>query len=245
MALNAYLAQVESLLDDFGNVEYTTANLTTYINDARVQIAGASESIRAEAVFDLAAGTQSYPFSVAITPNSASSGIAGLLSVRMTRLTTSDGFAELEMRPWEWFYSYYLCAPTTASGVPAVCAEFQPGIGGVLYFSPIPNANMVAFANGVCYPIALVTDSTVEALSAPWTEAVQYYAAYLALLNAQRRTDADAMFARYSTFETRATQMTTPTRLPRNYPGGRAARLAGQNMPITTPPAQPQGGGGG
>lgn len=242
-ALDGYLSQVKSLLDDFGNVEYTTANLITYINDARVQIAGAAECIRNPALITLVAGRQAYLFSTAVFQNapSANPGLAGVLDVRMAALV---GTGALEMRPWEWFFSYYLAVPSPASGPPAVCAVLAPGISGTLWLSPIPNAIGSILIDGVCYPIPLVdSGGTSEALPAPWTEAVQYYAAYLALLNAQRRADADAMWQRYLQFEMRATQMTTPTRLPRNYPGGRAARLAGQNKPITAmPPPQGQGG---
>lgn len=233
MALTAYQTQVESLLDDFNNVEYTAANLTTYINDARVQIAGASESIRRECSLALTSAEQSYAFAAA---TKFATGVAGLLSVRMARLQTEGGFSRLEMRSWEWFNSYCLCKPVTPTGAPKTCAELQPGINGELYFYPTPDIDYTAFLNGVCYPIALVDNTSVEALSYPWTEAVQYYSAYLALLNAQRSADANAMFARYKEFEMRATQMSTPSRLPRQYAGGAGARGAGMNMPITAPP---------
>lgn len=235
--LNAYLAQVQSLLDDPGAVQYSTANLTTYINDARVQIAGASESLRNPALLTFVASQQAYQFSAASLQNAPVSnpGLEGILNVRMATIV---GGNQLTMRPWAWFFSYHIAVPTPAAGVPKVCAILQPGLNGTIWFSPIPTATGEAMLDSVCYPVELVNDSTPEALESPWQEAVQYYAAYLALLNAQRRTDADAMFARYQVFETRATQMTTPTRLPRNYPGGIGARVAAQNMPLTAPAQQ-------
>lgn len=240
MALTAYLAQVESLLDDFGNVEYSTFNLTNYINYARSQIAGASESIRAEATLTLAASTQSYPFSGA---TALPTGVQGILAARMLRLQTIPANAgppatpaswkRLEQRSWEWFATYRLSQPVTVLGMPTQVAQLNPGINGTLWFDPIPDFAYVTAIDAVGYPTGLIDDTTPEALSYPWTEAVQYYAAYLALLNSQRRTDADAMFARYGEFEARATQMSGATRLPRNFPGGEGARIAGQNMPIT------------
>lgn len=240
MALNAYLAQVESLLDDFGNVEYTQANLTTYINDARVQIAGASESIRGIASLNLATGTRSYLYAAA---TGLGTGIGGVLTVRKIRLnTTGASWVEVMSREWDWFWSYCLCGPeANEQATPATFAEFNPGINGSLFVSPIPDQNYPIQLDTACYPIPLVDDTTVEVLRYPWTEAVQYYAAYLALLNAQRNSDADAMFSRYEVFERRATQMTTSTALPVNRPGGPGAKIAATKSALTTPN---QGGGG-
>lgn len=238
--LNQYLSQTQSLLDDAGAVEYTTANLITYINDGRQQIAGASESLRQMATLALSGTTRSYQLSAATIPNAASLGLASVLDVR--KVVLSGGF-ELEMRTWEYYLSFFF--PVAQSGHVTAASVLQPGLNGTIWFFPTPLGNDVVWLDAVCSPIPLVNDTTIEALQYPWTEAVQYYAAYLALLNAQRRTDADAMFARYQTFEIRATQMTTPTRLPRNYAGGRGARVAGQNMSITSPTqaGTPQGGG--
>ena len=235
--LSDYQAQVVSLLDDAGNVEYTLTDLDAYINEARVQIAGASESLRQPATLALAAGTQSYRFSSA----AVAAGLGGLLDVRMAALV---GGNQLEMRSWEYFFSYYLAVPSPASGTPTVMAQLVPGVNGTLWFAPIPNAAITVMLDAVCYPILLVNDSTFEALSYPWTEAVQYYAAYLAYLNAQRRTDADAMFARYQTWETRATQISTPSRLSKNFIGGVGARMAGQHMPLTAIEGGQRRGGG-
>lgn len=240
MALNAYLAQVQSLLDDFGGVEYTTANLTIYINDARVQVAGASESIRGLASLALTNGTPNYAYASA---TGFATGVGGLLSVRKMRVQVSGVFVEVMNREWDWFWSYCLCGPAASTpGAPNTFSELNPGIAGQLYVSPTPNQGYTASLDAVCYPIPLVNDSTVEALPYPWTEAVQYYAAYLALLNAQRNADADAMFQRYEVFERRGTQMTTPTALPVNRPGGPGAKIASTKSVLTTP--QQAGGGG-
>jgi hypothetical protein len=238
MALNAYLAQVESLLDDFSNVEYTSANLTVYINDARLQIAGSSESIKLQAALALTNTVQSYAFSAAT--GFSGIGVGGILSVRMAALSTGPGYTELDIRPWEWFWRYYVCQNQATRGLPTKCAEFEPGINGTIWFWPVPNATLSVLLDAIGYPIPLVTDSTIEALSYPWTEAVQYYAAYLALLNAQRKADADAMYARYKEFEWRATQMTTPTVLPGNTIGTVGAKVAATHTPLTMLPTQGQ-----
>jgi hypothetical protein len=231
VALNAYIAQTQSLLNDVGAVEYTTASLTTYINDARVQVAGASESIRQIALLGLTANVQGYPFNLF---TGLTAGVAGVLAVRKASVRTPAEWTEIFDREWEWFWSNCLNGPLSVStGTPNTYSQLQPGIGGLIYFSPIPLTGFNARCDVVGYPNNLTVDADPEALPYPWTEAVQYYAAYLALLNAQRYADADSMLQRYDLFQTRATQMTTPTTLPGQYPGQGGAAVAGEARPIT------------
>jgi len=245
MALNAYLAQVQSLLDDPGAVEYPTANLTTYINDARVQIAGASESIRLIATLSLTGGTPSYLFSLFTGLPASVQGVIALRKMR-SQGGPAGQWIEVFNREWEWFWSYCLNGPrSVAQGTPDTFSVIQKGVNGSFFVNPTPAGTLVISADCVGYPINLASDSDPEALPYPWTEAVQYYAAYLALLNAQRYADADGMLQRYVLFETRATQMSTPTALPVQYPGGPGAAIAGAARPITAPGQQPAAGGGG
>lgn len=235
-SLSGYLQQTQSLLDDFGNVEYTAANLTAYINDARVQIALSSESIRQPAQLVLTAAQQNYLFS-AMTFTAAPTlpgGLAGVANVRGARLSlVNGGYKRLQTRAWEWFNTFYLSVPVPQTGPPTIFARLQPGILGTLWVAPIPDFAYTLAIDAVAYPVDLVDNTTAEALQYPWTEAVAYYAAYLALLSAQRRGDADVMWGRYMAFEGRGTQLTTPSRLPANYPGGGGALAAGTHMPIT------------
>ena len=239
--LDTYIAQTQSLLDDPDAAEYTTASLTNYINDARLQIAGSSESLRYPALLALVAAQQTYPFAEATIANAVTIGLGGVLDARMAGIV---GGGPIDMRTWEYFFQFFLLVSPAPTGPPAVAAVLLPGVTGNIWFSPTPAAVGTVMLDSVCYPVPLVDDTTPEALAVPWQDAVPYFAAYLAYLNAQRGTDADAMFARYQVFEARATQMTTPTRLPRNYPGNTGARLAGRNMPITAQQQQGRSGGG-
>ncbi|HSS25061.1 MAG TPA: hypothetical protein VLL82_11820 [Mycobacterium sp.] len=231
MALDAYIAQTRSLLNDVGGVEYTTPDLTIYINDARVQIAGASESIRQIGLLALTANVQAYNFNLF---TGLMAGVQGVLAVRKASVRTPAEWTEIFDVEWERFWSFHLSGPVSLStGTPDTYSQLQPGIGGLIYFSPTPLTGFNTRADIVGYPINLAVDADPEALPYPWTEAVQYYAAYLALLNAQRYADADSMLQRYDLFQTRATQMTTPTTLPGQYPGQGGAAVAGEARPIT------------
>jgi hypothetical protein len=153
----------------------------------------------------------------------------------------AGGFQRIDMRPWEYLFTFRLCAPIQNPGIPTMASQLNPGINGSLWFDPVPDADYTVSLDAVQWPAdlsdPLLDQDTV--LPQPWTEAVQYYAAYLAYLNAQRYSDANSMWDRYQLFEWRGTQTTTPSRLPQQYPGGRAAQLASQNVPLT---GQPGGG---
>ena len=68
-----------------------------------------------------------------------------------------------------------------------------------------------------CTPIVLVDDTTAEAIPYPWTDAVPYYAAYLAYLDAQRADDSDRMFKQYEMFMKRARNMSETPFVPDYY----------------------------
>jgi hypothetical protein len=235
--LVTYQQNVRRLIGDPEFALFQDDDLTDYINEARQEVAGASESIRAIATLTLAANKNNYSFSSAVI---STAGVAGVLSVRQVAVNLSGSYTRLDLRPWEWLWNYYLSQGEITPAQPTKCAEYQPGVNGTLWFWPTPDVLYTMMLDSVGYPIPLISDATVEALSAPWTEAVQYYAAYFALVSANRFNDAEAMWARYIEIQQRATQMATPSVLPGQAPGGLGARLAGQHMPLTAPP--PQGG---
>lgn len=238
--LSQYVAQVQSLLDDAAAAEYTTGNLTTFINDARVQIAGASESIRTLAAIQLTAGVQNYSYTAFAVP--PPTGAAGVLALRKGRVLNGGDWQEIISREWEVFFSYQLTGSNAGrTGVPSVFAEQTPGVAGTFYVNPIPDVTYQAQFDVVAYPIPLASDVDPEIIPYPWTEAIQYFAAYLAYLSRQREADADAMFQRYQMFEMRGTQMATPTVTPDQQLGGAGAARAAQHMPIPAPRGQGQG----
>lgn len=236
--LSSYIAQVQSLLDDAAAAQYTTGNLTTFINDARLQIAGSSESVRRLATLNFTAAVQNYAYNsfAGLPPD-----VQGVLSVRKGRVQVSGVWQEIASREWEWFFSYLLNGSAAmASGAPTTFAEQVPGVSGILYVNPTPNETFVGSFDCVCYPIALASNGDPEAIPYPWTEAIQYFAAYLAYLSVQRMADADKMFQRYMLFETRGTQLATPTVTPAQQLGGAGASRAAQQMPIAAQRGQGQ-----
>lgn len=223
MALTAYLAQTRALLQLPGTDStslYMDADLTRWINLARGQLAGDSESVRLQATLATVNGTQIYAFTAFNTGTSATNGIQGVLNARMILRAVTGGKAILNAWPWEWFNQYYNTVIGLANAAPTDWAQYGQGVGGSIYLSPIPNAVYTLTIDTVCYPIPLVLDATVEAIPYPWTDCVPYFASYLALMSAQmeaRSADADRMLRLYGEFKQRARQYSTPAVLPYQY----------------------------
>jgi hypothetical protein len=219
--LNQYQQLTQLLLKDPKQERFNLADLATYINIARNQVSGEGECIRVLA--NISTGPQPYPFSgisVAGTP-----GAASVLSVRMI---SANGIL-LAPREWEWFNLYYIPAPKT--GYPREWCQFGQGALGSIFVNPVPATGFVLSCDCACLPVPLASDATPEAIPYPWTDAVPYYAAYMAYLTAQDAVGAQNMLDLYTTFMARARAMATPTVLPRQYEMG--------HIPLG-PAAQPQ-----
>ena len=220
MALNAYLSRTQALLQNPSAPTslYDPALLIIYINEARVQLAGESESIKVIGTFTTSPNNQGpYPWS-SITLIGATA-VQGVLDVRMLRYTVLGGQAPVAPRPWPWFQQYDL--GVAGGGPPIEWAQYGEGVNGTLYIFPPPDTAYPISADCICYPIPLADDTTIEAIPALWTTAIPYYAAYLALLQAQtgaRAADAEKMFALYQLFVQRARRFVTPDVLPMQYP---------------------------
>lgn len=239
--LATYLAETAQLLQNPSAPTplYSTANLTGWINTARGQLAGESESIRFLAPLTLAAGTNVYSFGS--LNFSSATGIQGAIKVQTLWYGAASGQRWITPRSFEWFSLYNLNNPVPASGAPQTWAQYGQGVNGSIYIDPIPDTTYTVYADCICYPVTLVTDSTPEAIPYMWTDAVPYFAAYLALLSAQgtiRMADAEHMYQLYTVFTKRARQFATPDVLPGNYPQsvdltaaaqttGRASKLVG------------------
>jgi hypothetical protein len=192
---------------------YATTDIDGWINQARQQLAGESESIRILGTIQTIAGQRNYNFSNINTGVSATNGVNGALNVRSILYAVGNGQAWTRPRNWEWFQLYKLNNAVPPSGPPQVWSQYAQGSQGSFYLDPIPDDVYTLTCDCVCLPINLVTDSTVEAIPPLWTDAVAYFAAYLALLSAQsaqRQADAQRMLDRYTFFVDRGRKFATP-----------------------------------
>jgi hypothetical protein len=208
---------------------YSTADLTDYINQARGQVAGEAQCVRTLGTLTLTIGQRNYDFSSINVGVSATSGRQGVIGIRSILFALGAGFQAVYPRAWEWFSQFNLNNPAPSSGVPKEWAQYAQGSapvsagqpqGGSFYIDPVPDFNYQLTLDCTCYPIPLVDDTTIEAVPYFWTDAVAFFAAYLALLSAQtnaRTADAERMFNYYSTFMERAGVFVVPSQMPGNY----------------------------
>lgn len=215
--LTTYLTQTRRLLQfpSGSNSLYTDSDLTDYVNSARGQLAGESESIRFQATLVLVAGQRVYDFSSISLAGAI--GVQGVINVRQILRAIGTGYTWMRSRPFEWFTVFKLNNPNPTPAAPNTWAQFGQGVNGSIYVDPVPDINYTASLDTVCYPVAMANDTTPEAIPYLWTDAVPYFAAYLALLTAQsaaRQADANRMFQRYQEFASRARQFSTPSVLP-------------------------------
>lgn len=220
MALTAYLTSTQRLLQNppAPTTLYSTADLTAYINEGRGQLAGQAKCIQFEATLAVVANTQVYNFSSISL--SGSTGIQGILDIRTIWAKVGSGRVWMRPRSHKWFSLYELNTVVPPTGRPAVWSQYGQGVNGSIYLSPIPDQSYTLFCDCTCYPINLVDDTTAEAIPYQWTDAIQYYAAYKALLGAQsqaRQADAQRMFQMFDEFVNRARAASTPEVLPRQY----------------------------
>jgi hypothetical protein len=233
--LAQYEAAVQQLIQSVPSGLIPTPTLDNYINTARMQLAADAECIRSTAALTFVINQQSYSIASLTVPT----GVASAFSIR-------DGFVvqqavPIEFRSWEWFAAYYL--PSGATGIPAVMAQLGQGTQGTLFFRPIPNVATEALFDAACLPVILTSDATPEAIPGLWTDAVPFYAAWLAMMQLQRQADAHIMLTRYQELALRGRQEATPTVLPDNMPGGAGARMASIKTTLTTVQQQPAAGG--
>jgi len=160
------------------------------------------------------ANQEIYAMPTSVAP---SQGILNIISVRSIAVNFggSQGSNQyvLENCDFSMLQAYYRFYGPNLVGNPAKWARYNNNI----YMRPIPSQAYPMQWDTVCSVIDLVTDSTVEALPYPFTDAVPYYAAYLALMNSQRVQDADSMFKLYEQFTKRARSFFQRTMIPSMY----------------------------
>jgi hypothetical protein len=76
---------------------------------------------------------------------------------------------------------------------PGWWAQFNEGPIGSIYLAPIPTQALPMEVDLTCIPENLLTDNDPELIPYPWTDAVVWWAAVLAMLQQQRQQDAQAM----------------------------------------------------
>lgn len=216
---------------------YATADINTWINTARFQMAGEEFCVRALATQNTVSGQVAYPFSGLSLGTPAMTGIQSVINVRRINYASGSGQRQLVFRAWEWFDYYHLNNPVPSSGPPKTWAQYQQGAapnvpagtgssttgaGGTFYIDPAPDDIYALTCDCATLPQTLASDADIEAIPYPWTDAVPYLAAWYALLSAQtnaRTADAERMYNYYTEFRDRARKASNSPVLGYQYEG--------------------------
>lgn len=227
--LTSYLIRTQQLLQypapSAGQL-YSTADLTSWINQARGQLAGETEACRYLGTLTTNLNVRNYNFS-AINLG-VNTGLAGVVNARQMLYAVASGYQWIRPRPWAWYWLFKFNNPVPQQGAPQVWSQFSQGgsgqgsitgIGsgsltsGSFYLDPPPDLVYSLLIDCSCYPIALTSDSDVEAIPYLFTDAVPYFAGYLALMSAQsnaRLEQAQRLLDLYKMFVQRANQASAP-----------------------------------
>ena len=161
-------------------------------------------------------GQEVYPFSA--IDLSAFPGVESVYMVRGVSIIYANyryslpmySFTDYQALFRKYVASQYLYVPT-------IGAQFGQGVAGSLYMYPPPSQTYQLEWDCQCIPQDLLDDESVEALPEPWTNAVPYYAAKLAMIELQNWNSARAFDAQYSERVTRLGAYTRPGRAINPY----------------------------
>ena len=217
-----YLPAVRSLLNDLQSQFYADATLTGFINRARTRVAATSGSIRRLLKVATVANQEDYNFDdwqSAVQPT----GVASILAVRSIAIAIGPGGWKPMWRrvPWTDFQARFRIYNGTFMGTisePGWWAQYGQGIDGTVYLAPIPTQANPMELDCTCIPLDLVSDTDTEPLPVPWLEAVNYWAAILAMFQQQRLEDARALGAIFQAEMPWAAAVVCPTFVSTGYP---------------------------
>src|SRR5579885_460606 len=186
--LSDYLFLTQRLLHDPGGNFYPPSDLTRYINLARQRVARDSGSVRyVQTGVTLQQGVDNYNIFTTLP--------YGPVTVDVLGISVYYGNLRIKLRYWPFtkldettraFLSY--------QQVPAIFSRVG---GGVIYVGPVPNQNYTSDWDTCCLTNDMQDDSSPEQLSAPFQEAVPFYAAYYAKQYEQSYGEADRFLQQY------------------------------------------------
>lgn len=112
-------------------------------------------------------------------------GVASIYNVRSVSILFSNSRYSLPMYPFSIYQSQIRQWPLGYQYVPTMCSQFGQGANGSIYFYPLPSQTYQMDWDCLCLPQDLTTDLSVEAIPDPWTDAIPYMVASLAMAEIQ------------------------------------------------------------
>lgn len=218
--LSNYVNETQNLLNDNQGQFFNIPTLNNYINRARRRIAFASGCLRV-----MPPGVQTipnqevYPFSAwnalvqGVIPQAQSVLSCRSLAVGIGGrwVIDANGHGSIQGGSWKplwrrvvWtdFQARFRIYGGTFMGTisePGWWAQYGEGPTGSIYLAPLPTQSLPMEVDLTVIPQPLLTDNDIEPIPYPWRDAVCYWAATLALLQQQRREDANYLTQIFNT----------------------------------------------
>jgi hypothetical protein len=130
-------------------------------------------------------------------------GVSEIYFVRSVSVIYSNYRYTLPMYPFSVYQAYVRQYPFQYQYVPTFCSQFGQGAGGSIYMYPLPSQTYQMDWDCLGMPQDLEDDLSVEAIPDPWTDAVPYMVAHLAMLELQNFNAATGYLALYDQFAQR------------------------------------------
>lgn len=160
-------------------------------------------------------GQEAYPFN--LVDLSTFPGVGAVYMIKSVSLIYANYRYSLPCYDFSTYQARIRQYPFQYQYVPTICAQYGQGTNGSFYMYPIPSQTYQMEWDCFCLPQDLLTDQDVEALPGPWTDAVQYWGAYLAYLEMQNFNYARGMKAEFDEMMTRYGSYARPGRVTNQY----------------------------
>ena len=126
-------------------------------------------------VNELVQGQEVYPFSSVVFP--ATSGLSAVHMIHSVSIIFSNYRYSLPMYAFSTYQALIRQYANTYQYVPFFGAQYGRGAAGSFYTFPLPSQTYQMEWDCLCLPIDLVTDQSIEAIEAPYTDCVPWLAA--------------------------------------------------------------------
>ena len=134
-------------------------------------------------------GQEQYPYSSINV--SQFPGVGSVYYIRSVSIIYQNYRYSLPMYSFSIYQAYVRQYPFQYQYVPTMCSQFGQGASGSLYMYPLPSQTYQAEFDCLCLPADLATDQDYEAIPAPWTDSVAYFAAALCYEDLQNLNSAN------------------------------------------------------
>lgn len=203
--LTEHIAQVQNLLNDSGGQFFALPTLANYINRSRRKVAAASGCVRVLIKARTHANQEEYKFDEWVALAQETPGVREVLAVRSLAIAIGRGdgawkpvWNRLVFTDFQARFRIWNRAWVGTISYPGFYAQYGFGVTGSIFLAPIPSQEQPMELDCACQVFPLQTDDDPEAIQYPWVDAVPFYAAWLCLLQQQRREDAAAMLQMFA-----------------------------------------------